>query len=200
MRLYQRAMGGMLMSSAAASSVPTFVKKSIRWSIVISIVMIVAGIFAMIIPPAAGIAVTIFVGWMLVFSGILHFVYAWQSRETRAAVWEVLLGILYVFIGGYLLWNPILGLASLTFALAIYLLAEAVLEFILAYRLRPAPGSGWLAVDGVITLILAIFIWRTWPSNVPWVLGFLVGISMLFSGVARLMLSLAAKRVVEKLA
>jgi uncharacterized membrane protein HdeD (DUF308 family) len=192
----------MLMSSAAASSssVPTIVKKSLGWSIAISVVMIVAGILAMIIPPAAGLAVTVFVGWVLVFSGLLHFVYAWQSREARASLWEVLVGILYVFIGGYLLWNPIIGLASLTFALAVYLFFEAVLEFVLAYRLRPAPGSGWLAVDGVITLILAILIWRTWPSNTPWVLGLLVGISMLFSGVARLMLSLAAKHVVEKLA
>jgi uncharacterized membrane protein HdeD (DUF308 family) len=192
----------MLMSSAAASSssVPTIVKKSLGWSIAISVVMIVAGILAMIIPPAAGLAVTVFVGWVLVFSGLLHFVYAWQSREARASLWEVLVGILYVFIGGYLLWNPIIGLASLTFALAVYLFFEAVLEFVLAYRLRPAPGSGWLAVDGVITLILAILIWRTWPSNTPWVLGLFVGISMLFSGVARLMLSLAAKHVVEKLA
>jgi uncharacterized membrane protein HdeD (DUF308 family) len=192
----------MLMSSAAASSssVPTIVKKSLGWSIAISVVMIAAGILAMIIPPAAGLAVTVFVGWVLVFSGLLHFVYAWQSREARASLWEVLVGILYVFIGGYLLWNPIIGLASLTFALAVYLFFEAVLEFVLAYRLRPAPGSGWLAVDGVITLILAILIWRTWPSNTPWVLGLFVGISMLFSGVARLMLSLAAKHVVEKLA
>lgn len=190
------------MSSAAASSgsVPTIVKKSLGWSIAISVVMIVAGILAMIIPPAAGLAVTIFVGWVLVFSGVLHFVYAWQSREARAILWEVLVGILYVFIGGYLLWNPIIGLASLTFALAVYLFFEAVLEFVLAYRLWPAPGSGWLAVDGVITLILAVLIWRTWPLNTPWVLGLLVGISMLFSGVARLMLSLAAKHVVEKLA
>ncbi len=190
------------MSSAAASSgsVPTIVKKSLGWSIAISVVMIVAGILAMIIPPAAGLAVTVFVGWVLVFSGLLHFVYAWQSREARAILWEVLVGILYVFIGGYLLWNPIIGLASLTFALAVYLFIEAVLEFVLAYRLRPAPCSGWLAVDGVITLILAVLIWRTWPSNTPWVLGLLVGISMLFSGVARLMLSLAAKHVVEKLA
>lgn len=76
--------------------------------------MIVAGILAMIIPPAAGLAVTVFVGWVVVFSGVLHFVYAWQSRETRAILWEVLVGILYAFTGGYLLWNPIIGLASLT--------------------------------------------------------------------------------------
>jgi len=53
-------------------------------------------------------------------------------------------------------------------------------------RLRPLPGSGWLFVDGIVTLILAVLIWRTWPSSTEWVLGTLVGISMLFSGITRL--------------
>jgi uncharacterized membrane protein HdeD (DUF308 family) len=57
-------------------------------------------------------------------------------------------------------------------------------------------GSGWLFVDAVITLLLAIIIYRTWPADSGWVLGILVGFSMLFSGVARLMLSLAARRLV----
>jgi uncharacterized membrane protein HdeD (DUF308 family) len=97
-----------------------------------------------------------------------------------------------------------LGLASLTLALAIYLLAEGVLEFILEFilslRLRPLPGWGWLLLDGIVTLILAIMIWRTWPSSTEWVIGTLVGISMLFSGISRLMLSLAARRLLAKLA
>jgi len=85
-------------------------------------------------------------------------------------------------------------------SLAVYLFSEGVLEFILAIRLRPAPGSGWLFVDGIITLILAFMIWRTWPVNTAWVIGVLVGISMLFSGISRLMLSLAARRLVSALA
>jgi len=74
------------------------------------------------------------------------------------------------------------------------------LEFILSFRLRPLPGSGWLLFDGIITLILAIMIWKTWPSSSEWVIGTLVGISMLFSGISRLMLSLAARRLVSNLA
>jgi uncharacterized membrane protein HdeD (DUF308 family) len=54
--------------------------------------------------------------------------------------------------------------------------------------------------DGIVTLILSVMIWRTWPSNSPWVIGTIVGISMLFSGIARLMLSLAARRLVSALA
>jgi uncharacterized membrane protein HdeD (DUF308 family) len=84
------------------------------------------------------------------------------------------------------------GLASLTLALSTYLLAEGVLELILSFRLRPMPGSGWLLFDGIVTLILGVMIWRTWPSSTEWVIGTLVGISMLFSEISRLMLSLTA--------
>ena len=95
--------------------------------------------------------------------------------------------------------HPAVGLASLTLALAIYLL-EAVLEFVMGFTLRPLAGSGWLLFDGIITLILAVMIWRTWPSNTAWVIGTLVGISMLFSGVSRLGISVAARSVTSKIA
>lgn len=182
------------------TSAATFVKKSVGWSIALSVLMIVAGILAIASPLAAGIAVNIFVAWLLVFSGGVHVLFAWYRPSTGGLLWELLVGILYIFIGGYLLMHPVAGLASLTLALAIYLLVEAVLEFVLGFTLRPLPGSGWLLVDGIITLILAVMIWRTWPSSTGWVIGTLVGISMLFSGTSRLMLSLAARSVVQKMA
>jgi uncharacterized membrane protein HdeD (DUF308 family) len=96
--------------------------------------------------------------------------------------------------------HPAAGLQSLTLALAIYLFAEGVLELILSRLLRALPGSTWLLLDGVITLVLAILIWRAWPSSSEWVIGTLVGISMLFSGISRLFLCLAARQIVNKLA
>ena len=182
------------------TSAATFVKKSVGWSIALSVLMIVAGILAIASPLAAGITVNIFVAWLLVFSGGVHLVFAWYRPSTGGLLWELLVGILYIFIGGYLLMHPVAGLESLTLALAIYLLVEAVLEFVLGFTLRPLPGSGWLLVDGIITLILAVMIWRTWPSSTGWVIGTLVGISMLFSGTSRLMLSLGARSVTSKMA
>jgi len=184
----------------SATSAATFVKKSVGWSIGLSVLMIVAGILAIASPLAAGIAVNVLVAWLLVFSGCAHLVFAWYTRSTGGIVWELLLGILYIFIGGYLLMHPLAGLASLTIALAMYLFLEAVLEFVLGLTLRPLPGSGWLLFDGIVTLVLAVMIWRTWPSSTAWVIGTLVGISMLFSGTSRLMLSLAARSVTSKLA
>lgn len=184
----------------SATSAATFVKKSVGWSIGLSVLMIVAGILAIASPLAAGIAVNVVVAWLLVFSGCAHLVFSWHTRSGGGFLWELLVGILYIFIGGYLLVHPLAGLASLTIALAIYLFLEAILEFVLGFTLRPLPGSGWLLIDGIVTLILAVMIWRTWPSNTAWVIGTLVGISMLFSGTSRLMLSLAARSVTTKLA
>jgi uncharacterized membrane protein HdeD (DUF308 family) len=180
-------------------NVNTEIKREVGWSIVLSVLMIVAGVLAIIVPPVSGIAVTILVGWLLVFRGATHMVYAWHTRRSGGLLLEILLGIIYIVAGGYLLLHPMAGLASLTFVLAVYLLLEAILEFILSFQLRPLPGSGWLLFDGIITLILAIMIWRTWPTSTMWVIGTLVGISMILSGVARLMISLAVRRVAKSL-
>jgi uncharacterized membrane protein HdeD (DUF308 family) len=171
------------------------VHQGTTWSILLSVLMIVAGVLAIGVPLAAGVTVTALVGWLLVFSGALHFVFAWRGGRATAVVWEILLGVVYGAIGFYLLTRPVAGLASLTLAVAVYLFVEGVLEFILSLQLRPAPGSGWLLVDGIVTLVLAVMIWSTWPSSAAWVIGTLVGISMLFSGITRLMLSLAVRKI-----
>jgi uncharacterized membrane protein HdeD (DUF308 family) len=183
--------------SMAAGSTTTTRKKAIGWAIALSVLMIVAGVLAMVVPPAAGITVTLFVGWLLVFSGITHFVYAFHRRRVGKIVWEVLIGILYTLAGIYLVLNPVMGLTSLTLALSIYLIMEAVLEFGLSFQLRPLPGWGWILMDGIVTLVLAIMIWSSWPASSLWAIGLLVGISMMFSGIARLMNCMATRSLDE---
>ena len=87
------------MSATASASVSTIVKKSLGWSIALSVLMILAGIFAIVLPPIAGIAITILVGWLLVFSGGAHLGFGWQTRETGGLIWELLVGILYLVAG-----------------------------------------------------------------------------------------------------
>jgi uncharacterized membrane protein HdeD (DUF308 family) len=172
------------------------VHKATTWSIVMSVLMMAAGVLAICVPVIAGVTATVIVGWLLIFSGILHLAFAWRAGKAGVVLWEILLGIVYGAIGFYLLVSPLAGLASLTLAIAIYLLIEGVLELVLSFELRPALGSGWLLLDGIITLVLAVMIWSTWPSSAVWVVGTLVGISMFFSGVTRLMLSTAVRRIV----
>jgi uncharacterized membrane protein HdeD (DUF308 family) len=168
--------------------------REMRWSIASSVLLIVAGILAIIAPPVSGIAVTIMVGWLLVLGGAAHLAYSWHTRQGGGLFWGMVLGIIYIVTGGYVVLHPLVGLGSLTLVLAAYLLVGAIAEFVLSFQLRPLRGSGWLLVDGIVSLILAIMIWRTWPSSALWVIGTLVGIGMLGSGFTRLAITLAARR------
>ena len=180
----------MNVSPAACSSIP---RKSIGWSIALSIFLILAGIAAILLPPIMGLGVTLYIGWLLLLSGIAHFVFAWKAHSAGAVLWEVLVGLVYLFAGGYLVLHPLAGLLSLTLLLAVYLCIEGIIEIILSFKVT-RNGRPWLILEGVITIILAIMIWRTWPFSTIWAIGTLVGISMLFSGIWRLMFSLACRR------
>lgn len=174
-------------------------KKPMEWSVGISVLLIIAGLLAIAIPWVAGIAISTLIGWVLVLSGAGHLLFAFHTRTFGGELWELLLGILYFLIGGYLLVRPVAGLAAVTLMLAAYLFAEGIIELILSFRVRSRAGWVWLLFDAIVTLILATLIWRTWPSDSEWVLGTLVGISMLFSGVSRLILSVASREYQQML-
>ncbi|HSY34525.1 MAG TPA: DUF308 domain-containing protein [Acidobacteriaceae bacterium] len=186
------------MSTSSVGSIGSIAKESVGWSIALSILLIVAGIFAIALPPVVGIGVLLVVAWLVILSGGVHLLFAWRTRTTGGMIWELLLGILYIAIGVDVLAHPVAGLAALTLVIAIYLFVEGVLELMLGFRIRPMAGSSWVLLDGIVTLILALLIWRSWPSSTEWVIGTLVGISMLFSGTSRLFLSLGARRVLAR--
>jgi uncharacterized membrane protein HdeD (DUF308 family) len=183
--------------SSSPSPVVGFANRSLGWSIFLSILLILAGFFTLMLPLIGGIGLTIFVGWAMIFSGFAHLVYAWRAHGAGGKVWEILVGIVYLVAGFYLMAHPAAGLASLTLLLAFYLLFEGIFEIVLFVQSRSHSGSVWILFDGLITLLLAWMIWRHWPSSSVWAVGTLVGISMLFSGFSRLMLSLAAKRTLK---
>jgi uncharacterized membrane protein HdeD (DUF308 family) len=183
--------------STASTPLSALTPKSTGWSIALSVLLILAGIFAILIPPLSGFAVTLIFGWSMILSGITHFIFAFKTHTTGGVLWELLVGAVYLFTGVYLILHPLSALIALTLILAIYLFFEGIVETILSFQLRPRHGANWLLVDGIVTLILAIMIWRSWPASTVWVIGTLVGISMIFSGFSRLMLSLAAKRTLS---
>jgi len=171
------------------------VRRVTGWSIALSVLMIIAGFLAIASPLLAGIAVTRLVGWLLLFSGALHFVYAFRGGGVTAVLWEILLAVVYAVAGIYILANTVIGLATLTLVVAFYLFAEAFLEFAASYMMRHEKGSGWLLFDAIVTLLLAVLIWGSWPASKAWAIGILVGVSMLFSGISRLMIASAVRRI-----
>lgn len=158
---------------------------SVRWSVAISVLLIVLGLFALFAPFFAGVVVVSVIAWVLILVGCTHFWAAWHARG-KGEVWEVLTGLACVAAGVVLLRWPLTGLVSLTLVLAVYLLFKGVFELARALRRRPAKGSGWMFLDAVVSLLLAVVIgWRLLSAS-TWVIGTLVGVAILFSGVARL--------------
>ncbi len=175
----------------------------VTFSIILSGLMIVAGVLAIKVPLATNIEVTNIdvtklVAWLLIFSGATHLAYAWHTRGAGGFWLGILLGVDYAGAGVYIRLHPLLNLNLLLFVLIVYLVVESILEFMLSYRLQPLVGSSWLRSDGMVTLalaiILAVITRISWPVSFPWVIGVLVGFSMLFSGLARLMVALAPRR------
>lgn len=182
----------------ADSSPLGIAKLSAGWAIALSVLLILAGIVAIVLPPVAGIGVAILVAWLVLLGGVAHLAIAWHIRSTGGLVWELLVGLLYLAVAVYMLVWPVAGLASLTLLLAGYLIAKGILVLILAYRIRHHAGSGWLFFDGVIALILGGMIGLSWPWSSEWAIGTLIGISMLFAGFTRLPMALAARRLLAK--
>jgi len=160
---------------------------------VIGIVFIILGVLAIIEPAVAGLAVTIFVGWLLLFGGAAHLIEAFGGGGVGRVLWQLLLAAVYIVGGLYLLTHPLLGLGTLTLWLAIIFVIEAVLEVIGFFATRGAGGSGWRLVNAVITLFLGVLIWVHWPSSSIWAIGTLVGVNLMMTGFSRVMLGSAAR-------
>ncbi len=167
---------------------------SAGWTLWIAVLVILAGLAAIILPVVGGIAVTLLVGWALLMVGVLHLFYAFGGRNASSRIWELLLGVVYVLAGGYLIFHPLLGLTTITLLLAAYLLVKGALEIVQYFQTHPRRGFTWLILDGIINIVLAVIIWSQWPFSSLWVVGTLIGISILFSGMSRLMLSTEGRR------
>ena len=167
------------------------IKKGINGSLLIGALLIILGIVAIASPAFSTIVAETWIAFILVSAGASKLVYAFQTRNNdQGFIWKLLLSILYVATGVMLFVYPLTGVVTLTLLLGSFLLTEGVFELILAFRLRPQQNWTWALGNGIITLLLGAMIWFQWPFNAPWLIGTLVGVSVLFTGVSRVMLSL----------
>lgn len=174
-----------------------FITRARGWYIAMAVVFIMLGLFSIVEPGLAGLAVAFLVGWLLIFAGAAHLVGTFSGGGVARVIWQLILGVIYIVGGIYFLTHPLLGLGTLTLLLAGIILVEAVLEFIVYFQTRNEGRSGWRLANGLITLLLGGLIWFHWPSSSVWAIGTLVGVNLLMTGISRLMLATAARRLVR---
>jgi uncharacterized membrane protein HdeD (DUF308 family) len=163
------------------------------WLLALALLMIVLGLMAIAAPVYATFAVQILLGWILVVGGIAQAIHAFMARGWGGFLLELLSALLYLAVGALLLVNPVEGALALTIVLAAFLVVEGIFKIVMAWRVRGHPRWGWLLASGILSLILGGLIWAEWPSSALWVIGLLVGVHLLFTGWALIMLALAAR-------
>jgi uncharacterized membrane protein HdeD (DUF308 family) len=173
------------------------VRQASTLSIVWGVLLIVLGMVALGSPFLAAVAVNAAVAWLIVLAGAVHVMLAFRVHGAGSVIWKLLVGVAYICFGGYVILHPLLGVVSLTLLLASLFLIEGILNIVLFFKMRSLGGSSWLLVDGIVTLVLGVMIYMQWPSSSAWAIGTLVGVSMIISGVSRVMMSFGVRKAAQ---
>jgi uncharacterized membrane protein HdeD (DUF308 family) len=160
------------------------------------IILVILGLIAIVVPPLATLAATIVIGWLFVISGIAGLIMTFRARHAPGFWWALLSAVVALVAGGLLLWQPLVGVLSLTFVLIAFFVIDGVLSIFLAieHRRELVGRWGWILVSGLVDLIIAGIVWAGLPGTAAWALGLLVGIDLVFGGTALIMVALAARR------
>lgn len=164
------------------------------WLLALGILWIILGTLAIIMPFAATLAVEMVFGVLFVIGGVAQLIQAFRSKGWKGFALQVLGGILALALGAILLFYPIQGVLTLTILLAAFFIAQGVVKIMAALRERPASGWGWLMFSGILGIVVGVIIWTALPEAAVWVLGLLVGIELIFSGWAMVMIAMAGKK------
>jgi uncharacterized membrane protein HdeD (DUF308 family) len=159
------------------------------------ILFAVLGFAAMIVPPLASLAITIFLGWMFLISGIGGLILTFWAREMPGFWWSLISAALAVLTGGILLARPVQGVLTLTIVVGAYFLAEGVatIMYALEHRRELSGRWSWLLVAGLLDILVSFIIIAGLPGSAEWALGLLVGINLVFGGATLIGMALAAR-------
>ena len=152
------------------------------------IVLLILGMLAIAAPFVAGTATAVLIGIILIAAGVVMTVAAFGARKGGVGIFTLLLGIVMALGGIAIVVRPMIGLVSITVALAVYLVVDGIFQIIAGFQARPEKGWGWSLFGGILSLLLAFLIWRQWPSSAMWFVGVVVGVRVLFAGWGMLML------------
>jgi uncharacterized membrane protein HdeD (DUF308 family) len=180
-----------------AASTHTAITENRTWFIIFGILLIALGVLAIAFPFATTIAAKVFLGWLFLIGGIVQIIHAFSTRGWSEFFLDLLMGILYLVAGGWLAFFPLTGIVTLTIFLAAMFVVQGVIEIAMAFRIRPLDGWGWMLVAGIVAVLAGILILFGLPSSATSAIGLLVGINLLMTGWAYLLLPMMVERAAD---
>jgi uncharacterized membrane protein HdeD (DUF308 family) len=167
------------------------------WVLALGIALIGVGGLACAFALTATLATVLALGILLLVGGGFQIGSAVWARDWKGFFLFLLTGVLYIVAGGLMIEHPVASAEGLTLMLAAAFLAGGIFRIVAALT-HHFPGRGWLALNGAVTLILGMLIWRQWPISGLWAIGLFAGIDMIVSGVACVLLAMAIRQALPR--
>jgi uncharacterized membrane protein HdeD (DUF308 family) len=139
------------------------------------------------------VTVTWLFGFLLIAGGMSEVISSFWAGRWSGSLVHLLIGILNVVIGFMIIDQPENSALQLTLIIAIFLIIGGVFRIVIALSER-FTGWAWVLLNGGISLLLGVQIYKQWPASGLWVIGLFVGIDMIFNGWAWIMVALALRQ------
>ena len=160
------------------------VKRYSLWYLIQGVLLVVAGVLAIISPVIASVAVVFLLGWILIISGVLQGIGLIGASNVPHFWLQLISAVLAILIGVLLLRSPDGSLLIMTMLLIVYFMVEGIAKVIFALTIRPFPNWGWVLASGLVGIILSCVLWANMPLTADWVLGLMLGLLLITEGVA----------------
>ncbi len=160
------------------------VKRYSLWYLVEGVLLVVAGILAIIYPVISSGAVVILLGWLLIASGLLQGLSLIGARQVPHFWLQLISVILAILIGLLFLRDTTQGLMTLALLLIIFFMMEGISKVVFALTIRPFPNWGWVLASGLVGILLALILWASLPVTAVWLIGVLLGVNLISIGAA----------------
>ena len=157
------------------------------------IFFIILGLCAVLIPQFFTVAIVVFLGWIILFGGIVQISRAFMFSDMPGFVLWLFMGILQVVVGYLFIAEPAAGVLTLTMLITLFFALEGIAKISLALMMRPLANWGFILFSGITALAFALIIWISWAETADWLLGLLLGINMIFMGWSLVKISLHHK-------
>jgi len=157
------------------------------------IFFIFLGLCAIVIPQVFTVATVIFLGWILLFGGIVQVGRSFMFSSMPGFGWWLFMGILQIIVGYLFITRPVAGAVTLTMLLTVFFALEGIAKISIALMMRPLANWGLILFSGLTALIFALVILISWSESAQWLLGLFLGINMLFLGWSMVKISLHHK-------
>lgn len=164
------------------------------WFVGLGILMLVAGVIAMLNLFLATVVSVYYVGALMLVGGIFQIVHAFSVKTWGRLAWWLLSGLVYAAAGIIAFANPLLASSVLTLLLAAALLAAGVMRIWVGLENRERANWGWIVAAGVVTALAGLVIALGWPVNSLFILGAFLAVDLIFQGAALTAFGMALKR------